>query len=391
MKDMHAEAGRGNGLSGTTAVRRLSIEEIVRMSFSTFFTNRFVWGVMITVTTTVAVVAGAGFNRNVERISKLDQSAVPDELPIKQQGVGAIGRLEPGWKLLKIAPASASDGSRIESLLVEEGTEVDAGQVIAILDTQARRAAAFKEAEAQVLAARSKLALVKLGSKPDELLAQDAGVRNLKASLQSAEASFRRVSMLKASRVITDEEYDQKKFQVEMLESQMRQAESTLSAMRTIRPEDVAVAEAELAKSEAVAARLAAELEATNVRSPIRGRILKIHSRVGEKVNEDGIVEVGNTAEMHAVAEVYERDVPLVQVGQKALVWLQSFKAELAGEVVHVGWKIGKKNVLDNDPIRDTDARVVEVRIKLDAASSEVVSRLSNARVEIRITPSGVH
>jgi hypothetical protein len=41
--------------------------------------------------------------------------------------------------------------------------------------------------------------------------------------------------------------------------------------------------------------------------------------------------------------------------------------------------------VLTNDPVSDTDARVVEVRIDLNSDQIESVTRLSNARVEITI------
>jgi HlyD family secretion protein len=152
-----------------------------------------------------------------------------------------------------------------------------------------------------------------------------------------------------------------------------------------VRPEDIALAEAELAKAEAGVACAEVDLEATNVRSPIAGRVLKIHSRQGEKVSERGIAEIGDTNDMQAVAEVYERDVPRVQIGQRATVRVQSLPGELPGEVVQVGWQVGRRVVLDNDPVKDTDARVVEVRVKLDPAAAERVARLSYARVEVRI------
>jgi HlyD family secretion protein len=41
--------------------------------------------------------------------------------------------------------------------------------------------------------------------------------------------------------------------------------------------------------------------------------------------------------------------------------------------------------VLTNDPVSDTDARVVEVRIDLKSDQIESVARLSNARVEVTI------
>ena len=61
-------------------------------------------------------------------------------VPPASIGVGALGRLEPGWKVLQLAPASATDGARVESLQVEEGEEVQAGSVVAILDMHGRRA-----------------------------------------------------------------------------------------------------------------------------------------------------------------------------------------------------------------------------------------------------------
>lgn len=306
-----------------------------------------------------------------------------------RRGVGAIGRLEPGWKLLQITTASVADGARLQSLLVDEGSEVNPGDVLAVLDTRERRVAALREAEAQVLVARGKLSLVKLGAKPDELLAQSAVIAQLKATFQSAEADLRRAEVLREKKVNTEADFDLERFEFEVARQKLLHAESTLAAMKTIRPEDVAVAEAELLKAEAVTARQAEELEATSIRAPIAGRVLKVHVRAGEKVGESGILELGNTAEMHAVAEVYERDIHRVKIGQTAAVWVQSSQTELSGEVVRVGWMIGRKSVLDNDPIKDTDARVVEVRIRLDAASSEQVTGLSHVRVEVRIEAPG--
>lgn len=165
----------------------------------------------------------------------------------------------------------------------------------------------------------------------------------------------------------------------------LNQAQHTLTAMQTIRPEDVAVAKAELQRAQAALARTQAELDAAQILAPISGRVLKIHARQGERVGELGLADLGDTNQMHAVAEVYERDAAHVQVGDAATVKVQSLPGELTGKVVRVGWLIGRQEVFNNDPVRDTDARVVEVRVLLDAESSARVARLSYARVEIFI------
>jgi HlyD family secretion protein len=335
------------------------------------------------------LISGAGGAVWVARSRQIafEQTAMAamPSLAAQKVGVGALGRLEPGWKVYQVGPASSADGVRVETLAVEEGDMIEAGTVMAVLDTSLRRKAAVEEAKAQVLIARARLAQVKAGPKPDEIAAQAAVVAKLNASFGLAEAAYRRVEALRRSGSVSSEEVDQKQADVDGNRELLRQAEATLAALKTVRPEDVAVAEAEVVKAEAGVARAEAELDATLVRSPIAGRVLKIYARAGERVQEAGLADVGDTAQMHAVAEVYERDAARVLAGQRAVVKVQSLPGELAGEVVHVGWKIGRQVVFDNDPVKDTDARVVEVRIRLDSAASARVAGLSYARVEVRI------
>ena len=298
--------------------------------------------------------------------------------------VGALGRLEPGQKVHQVAPPASFEGARVERLLVEEGDAVPKGGVIAELDLLARREAALLEAKAQVAVAAARLALVKAGSKPEEVAAQQAAAELLRASLANAEANFRRAQGLRRSSAISPEEFDQLSTKAATARHALRQAERSLAALKTVRPEDVALARAEVEKARAGVARAEADAEACRVRSPIAGRVLKIHARAGEKVGEKGVAEVGDTARMEAVAEVYEADLPLVRVGQRATVRLRSRAAsELTGTVRQVGQMVGRRVVLDNDPVKDADARVVEVRVALDTPSA--VAGLSYAQVEVVI------
>ena len=300
-------------------------------------------------------------------------------------GVGALGRLEPGWKVFQVAPASTADGARVDSLLVEEGDVVQPGAVLATLDTAARRQAGLAEARAQVAVARAKVAQVKAGAKPEEVAAQEALIGKHRAALQHARSVHQRARRLAATRATTPEDLDQREADLASNLALLHQAEKTLAAMKAVRPEDVAAAEAEVARAEAGVALAEADLDASKIRAPIAGRVLKISARPGERVGEAGLAEVGDTDSMHAVAEVYERDAPRVRIGQRARVKVQSLPGELGGEVVRVGWKVGRRVVLDNDPVKDTDGRVVEVRVKLDSASGARVAALSYARVEVHI------
>jgi HlyD family secretion protein len=56
--------------------------------------------------------------------------------------------------------------------------------------------------------------------------------------------------------------------------------------------------------------------------------------------------------------------------------------------VAEIGLQIGKKDVLGTDPVADADARVVEVKIRLDPSSSKQVADLTNLQVNVVIDTS---
>lgn len=161
------------------------------------------------------------------------------------------------------------------------------------------------------------------------------------------------------------------------------QRDRELYARKTISESNLRATE--LAHDVAAAAlrRADAELELSRVRAPIPGRVLEIHAREGERVGPDGIVEIGDTSVMYAVAEVYETDIGRVRIGQAARVRSPALPRPLTGRVEWVGLKIDKQDVLSTDPVADVDARVVEVKVRLD--EPELAADLSNLRVEVVI------
>jgi HlyD family secretion protein len=307
-------------------------------------------------------------------------------LPI---GVSALARLAPEGEVIAIAPGSAADGGRVDRLHVAVGDRVSAGQIIAVLDTHRKRAASVREAQAKVEIARVKLAQVLAGPKLEDVRAQESLVRKNQAELQAAEVKFERTAVLLKRNVIAQQEFDDERLKEREARESLGQSVAQLEAMKLVRPTDVKLAEADLAQSEAALAVASADLDAALIRSPVAGRVLRIHTRPGERVGDQGVVDVGGTDVMHAVAEVYEEDIGKVRPGQKARVRVPTLGAELSGEVVHKDLVVARKVVFNNDPVADTDARVVEVRIRLAPADSAQVAGLSNARAEVVIDTTG--
>lgn len=166
---------------------------------------------------------------------------------------------------------------------------------------------------------------------------------------------------------------------------QIKEAQATLNSVAEVRPVDVQLAKSELEAAQAAVQQAQAELDLAYVRSPRNSRIIKIHTWPGELIGSDGILELGKTDQMYVKAEVYETDITRVCVGQTATIKAQGVIKELKGTVEEIGWKISTKNALGTDPVADADARVVEVKIRLNPESSQQVASLTNLQVNVII------
>ncbi|MHC5828119.1 MAG: efflux RND transporter periplasmic adaptor subunit, partial [Nostoc sp.] len=128
--------------------------------------------------------------------------------------------------------------------------------------------------------------------------------------------------------------------------------------------------------------KMQAQLDQAYVRAPEAGQIMKINTRAGETVSSDGIVELGRTDQMYAVAEVYQSDVNKVRSGQRVKVISDSIPGELQGTVDWLGMQVQRQNLINSDPSSNIDGRVVEVHVRLNQASSAKAAKFTNLQVK---------
>ncbi len=341
--------------------------------------------------------------------------------PVSNGTVSANGRLEPGNGVVKVAAPSRLGSARVARLLVKEGAQVRVGQILAIMDDNERLQSELAQAEARVSEAEATLAQVKAGAKQGEIeaqkavitrleaqyrgeiAAQEATVARIAAEVQNAEVEYRRFQVLYQDGATSASQRDSKRLTLDTAQRSLQEAKATLARLRAtnpadlnearatldriaeVRPTDIQQAEAGVAVATANLQRAQVELDTSIVRSPISGEVLKIHTDPGEVVGNDGIMELGNTGVMYAVAEVYETDISRIKTGQKATVTSAAFDGTVMGVVDRVGKQIRKNDVLNTDPAADTDTRVVEVRIRLN--DSQKVKGLTNLQVTVSIEP----
>jgi HlyD family secretion protein len=370
-----------------------------------------------------------------------EQKKAEDRAKEENAGIGALGRLEPEGEVFKIAPPAVGLSSRVAKILVKEGDPVKSGQPVAVMDTFETLRASGLQAEAQVRQAEAKLEQVKSGAKVGDVNAQKAkllqaesDISRLQSELDSAKLEGQRsetarieaeAKLAKAQwdvtkykelfdgGAISESEYKNRQVTYVVSKQQLETAQKAVSqivelvAQRTaslqraqfviaeenqrlgsvseVRPTDVTQAEEEVKVALANLEKAKADFGNAVVKSPIDGQIIKVHTKDNESVGNNGIMELGRTSQMYAIAEVDENLVSRVKPGQKAIVKSDAFVGEITGQVVSIGSKVGKNSITSTDPADKQDSRVVEVKVRLD--SSELVRGLTNLQVKVAIRP----
>jgi HlyD family secretion protein len=308
------------------------------------------------------------------------------ETSTKQDAIAALGRLEPGDGIRHIAaPNSLQGPSIVFRLFVREGQSVTNGQPLAHTHTYAASEAAWKNATALVEVAKRRLAVAEAGVKSSELSALAAELERERADLVEAGRSLERIRQLGRDGAVSAEALDQAEARFLTRSNNVNAASQRWTAGSEVRPVDVAFAKADLAAAEASAERALREWEQTIIRAPVAGEVLHLHVREGEQVGEHGLLDFGETDRMGVRAEVYESDVRQLKAGQRAEVTGEAFAGVLTGKVELVGRVVKANRLLNPNPAAFADARVVEVRIRLDKAGH--AAGLSGALVNVRIFP----
>jgi HlyD family secretion protein len=264
----------------------------------------------------------------------------PAPAQVRPEGVSALGRLEPAGDVRKLAaPITGMGGSpRITELLVQEGDRVQQGQVLASFDNRP-------------------------GLLADQSLLQTR-IANLSQQLTLLERDTRRYRGLAKGGATPTGDLDNREIKLIALRGDLAQARAQLTKVQ-------------------------ADLQLSELRAPMAGTVLRITSRPGERPDASGILELGATDRMEAVAEVYESDIDRVRVGQSVRLTSENggFTGTLQARVLRISPQVRQRQVLSTDPTGDADARVVEVRLELDASAAAKVRDLAGLKVIARFTP----
>ncbi|TRV09623.1 MAG: biotin/lipoyl-binding protein [Microcystis wesenbergii Mw_MB_S_20031200_S109] len=168
-------------------------------------------------------------------------------------------------------------------------------------------------------------------------------------------------------------------------QQQIKEARSTLNQVSEVRGVDVRAAEAEVNAALVAVKKAQTELNQAYIRSPISGKVIKVNTRIGEQISDQGIVDLAETDRMEVIAEIYQSDIGLIRKGQTAKITGSAFKGEVRGKVRLIALKVDQQNIFSNQPGENFDRKVISVRIALDREDSQKVAGLTNSQVTVTI------
>ncbi|MBW3598695.1 MAG: efflux RND transporter periplasmic adaptor subunit [Planctomycetes bacterium] len=340
---------------------------------------------------------------------------------LESRNVHALGRLEPVGGIITI---SGMVGDRVEELLVQAGDFVQEGAVLArlashplrtleveALEAQIAESKARRQAEEAAADARIRVAEVNLRkaqSRQAEIDAQEKQVALAEANLEVAKNDLQRMEGL-SSALVSKQEFERQRLLVQKAEAELAAAKAARdTAIESGQfAEEAALAEldaaraskAQVASAVPIASlekqRDVAKLQAqqTVIKAPAPGTVLKIFTREGEVLANKPILQMADLAHLRCIAEVYEGDLPRVEIGQAAIITGRGFPERYRGDgvrgvVSRIGGMTSTPELRAIDPFAPTDRHVVEVYIRFPEGAIPEAAQLANLQVDVTILTS---
>tara|TARA_B100001029_G_scaffold109805_1_gene90623 strand:- start:183 stop:1097 length:915 start_codon:yes stop_codon:yes gene_type:complete len=297
--------------------------------------NLFICFLLFTPLTFGIISCSSNNNSNSRSKEEITEDSIPSII-----AVAALGQLSPSGEIRQLAAPITQFGSspRIVEILVKEGEFVKKGDILAIFENREKLIVDLERNDDLVKTINDEIALKKDQIKRYELaLSKDA--------YSFVQLSQRKDELLKLQKQKINLIGDKKNIEIDLFNSKLR--------------------------------------------SPIDGFILEINTRVGERPKNEGIMDIGSSQNMEALIEVYESDIDRVFISQNVELISENggFKETLKGKVIRISPQVKQRKVLSTDPTGDADSRIIEVLVKLDKESIDLVQNYAGMKVIAKFIP----
>ncbi|WP_003540417.1 HlyD family secretion protein [Desulfotomaculum nigrificans] len=245
--------------------------------------------------------------------------------------------------------ASFKVPGRIENLLVDEGSLVHKGQLLATLETRelaAKLSQAKGARQAAVAKARQAQSAVPMTSETVEATIQQcqAKVAQAEAAARNAKQVYDRYVELHKAGAVSDNDFDSVTTKYEQAQAALREAQAALAQAEAARLKvQTSQAEYEAAQGQANQAEGAVQeaqsyLDNSQLKSPMEGYITQKFLESGEMLNAGTpVFEITDLAHTYVKVYISEQKIGRVKLGQKVQITVPAFPNKVfTGKVVWI-------------------------------------------------------
>ena len=349
---------------------------------SSFFARNLTFRQLLTLCL-LAVAAIAYFAGDTRGSGETPEPAQNAPLPVETLVVRQVESIETERTytgVLKASRASALSferSGRLEEVLVADGQRVEAGDLLARLDTR-NLLAQQRRLEAERAAAQALLDELEKGPRSQTIEASRARVRQLKAEWKLAQEEFGRADELLQRRAVSRSGHDAARFGEEAAEARFKAAEQVLLELEAgTRKERVAAQKAVVAQLDASLENLAVDLDESELKAPYAGRIAERRLDEGVVVSPgESLFRIVEDGDLEAWIGLPAKAAARMQAGDQHAVFVDG--VDYAASVVGVL------------PELDAATRTRSVVFRLGAAAGQLSpSQVARVRLHDRQAARG--
>ena len=277
------------------------------------------------------------------------------------------GRVEGASETTQVG--AAADGV-LKAVYVKEGQFVKRGTLLGEIACDDLRPA-LQTAMAEADSARQTRARLLRGARDEEKKIASEKTAAARATFNEAKSRMDMQQALFQKQQVSRASYDQATRDVGVADANLRAAlrnEELVSAPPL--QEDTARADADVLAAEGRVQTAQERIAKCSIVAPIDGTVLRVYAKRGESfstVTPRPLFSLADTSTRHIKAEVDERDVDKLSVGQNVIIQADALEGKkLRGSVARVSAMMGRKSISTGDPADKSDRDILEAVIDFD-------------------------
>lgn len=270
---------------------------------------------------------------------------------------------------------SSRTAGEVKSILFDEGSRVNAGDTILIIDREALDYQ-LEQALAAEQIAQAQLDLMLKGARSEDIKQAEEMMKQSEINFNSSKADFERYKQLWESKSISKKQFEDMTSRFEVALAQYNSAKENYQKVKKIfRPEEIEQAKGNVKKAKASVDLLKKNIRDSYVTSPLSGFIVKKFVEPGETVTPmSSLFKVSNLTTVDLVIYVSEVELGKIKLGQKAEVTIDTYTdRKYEGKVTYISpeAEFTPKNVQTKD---ERTKLVFAVKISVDNKNFDLKS-----------------